>query len=423
MTNHAPIHPDCEGPRLSRRGALLGLVSALTLGGSGLALAQGLPGAAAGAFSDARFVVMLLRGALDGPAAVPAYGDPAFAALRGSLALPEPGQEGGVLDLGGRFGMHPKLARLHAAYRDNQALVVHAVAGPYRTRSHFDAQDMLESGAAQRLSSGWLNRALVAMPERRGTGQRGTSPTGLSVGLDVPLLLRGGIAVQNYAPPGAVAVNDDLMARIEGLLARDATLGTAFARGREERGLASATLQGDEPGGMAGPERRSSFVSLAGAAGRLLASPTGPRVAALEAGGFDTHSGQSPRLAAALTTLDEGLWALRQGLGEAWGRTAVLVLTEFGRTARVKGTGCTDHGTGGVALILGGAVAGGQVRGDWPGLGAGRLFEDRDLQPTTDVQAIAKGLLRDHLRLPAAAVDQAFPDSAAVTPMGGLVRA
>lgn len=413
MTDHAP---PCAGPRLSRRGALLlGLAGGLALGGTRLALAAA-PG-------EARLVVVLLRGAMDGLAAVQPYGDPDFAALRGPLAAPEPGREGGVLDLGGRFGLHPRLPRLHALYRAGEALAVHAVAGPYRTRSHFDAQDMLESGAAQRLSSGWLNRALAALPVGRRGGQ-----AGLAVGLDVPLLMRGPAEVRNYAPAGfAAPVSDDLMARIEALLARDPAFGPAVARGREERRFAAAVLDGGGGEGMGmggGGSRRNSLAILGEAAGRLLAAPDGPRVAALETGGWDTHAQQVPRLDAAMTMLDNGLDALRRGLGEAaWRRTAVLVVTEFGRTARPNGSQGTDHGTAGVAFLLGGAVAGGRVVADWPDLGPGRLFEDRDLQPTLDLRAIAKGLLRDHLRLPPAAVEQAFPDSAAVAAMGGLVRA
>jgi len=397
--------PTCAGPRISRRGLLLGLTAGFVLGGTRLALADA-PG-------DARFVVVLLRGGMDGLSAVQPYGDPAFAALRGPLALPEPGQEGGVLDLGGRFGLHPRLAGLHALYRANEALVVHAVAGPYRSRSHFEAQDLLESGAMQRLSSGWLNRALTALPR---TGRR---EAGLSVGLDMPLLMRGPAAVQNYAPGGVMEVNDDLMARIEGLLSRDPTFGPVVARGREERRFTSVVLEGEEMGGA----RRNSLATLGEAAGRLMAAPDGPRVAALEAGGWDTHVGQTERLNGTFGQLDRGLEALRQGLGDAWRRTAVLVVTEFGRTARPNGNRGTDHGTAGAAFLLGGAVAGGRVAADWPGLGEGKLFEDRDLQPTTDLRAVAKGLLRDHLRLPPAAVEQAFPDSGAIAPMGRLVRA
>ncbi len=400
----------CPGPRLSRRGFLLGLTAAITLGNVRLALADA-PG-------EKRLIVVLLRGGMDGLGVVQPYGDPAFAALRGALALPPPGQEGGTLDLGGRFGLHPALAKLHARYSANEALVLHAVAGPYRSRSHFDAQDMLESGATQRLSSGWLNRALSALPAGGGQGG-GRRMLGLSVGLDVPLLMRGAVPVQNYAPSGSLAVNDDLMARIETLLAADPAFGPAVARGREERRFAAAVLEGEDMEGR----RRNGLIALGEAAGRLMAAPRGPRVAALELGGWDTHAAQVLRIRGTVTNLDNGLDALRRGLGEAaWKQTAVLVITEFGRTARPNGSGGTDHGTAGAAFLLGGAVAGGRVVADWPGLAAAKLFEDRDLQPTLDLRAVAKGLLRDHLGLPKPAVEQAFPDSAAVAPMGGLIR-
>jgi uncharacterized protein (DUF1501 family) len=401
----------CPGPRLSRRGLILGLAAAAVAGGAGggarVAFARGGPG-------EARLVVVVLRGGMDGLAAVQPYGDPAFAALRGPLALPEPGREGGTLDLGGRFGLHPALPVMHGLYRSNELLVLHALAAPHRIRSHFEAQDLLESGAAQRLRNGWLNRALSGLPA-------GRDPAGLSVGLEVPLLIRGEAPVRSVAPTGGtLEVNEDLLARIAGLMDRDARLGPAVRRGLQERGL------GGGQAGRGGEGRRGGdgFAALAGMAGRVLAAPGGPRVAALESTGWDTHVGQAAKLTGALGGLDRGLAALREGLGEAaWRQTAVLMVTEFGRTARVNGTVGTDHGTGGAAFLAGGAVAGGRVRTDWPGLGPGRLFEDRDLQPTTDMRAVAKGLLRDHLRLPPAAVEQAFPESAGVAPAGGLVRA
>jgi len=403
-----PIADTCEGPRLSRRGALLGLGAAFVLGGTRVAFAQ-----TAGPNPDARLVVVLLRGGMDGLAAVPAYGDPDWVSLRGPLATPGPGRPDGALDLGGKFGLHPEMDGLHGLYRANELLIVHAVAGTHRSRSHFDAQDMLESGALQRLGSGWLNRALTAYPARR-SGQYG-----LAVGLDVPLLMRGPATVQNYAPAGSSAVvNDDLMERIEALLARDPAFGPAVARGKAERQANNAVLSGE--GRVA---HRNALAPLAAAAGRLLAAPTGPRIAALEFGGWDTHVSQNLRISGNMDGLDGGLLALKQGLGDAWRHTAVLVVTEFGRTARPNGSAGTDHGTAGVAFVLGGAVAGGKVRADWPGLSDGKLFENRDLAQTTDVRAIAKGLLRDHLKLPMPAVEQAFPDSASVTPLNGLLRA
>lgn len=386
---------------IARRSLLLGL-SAVSMGGARLAFAQA-PG-------DARLVVVLLRGALDGLAAVQPYADPAFAGLRGPLAGAAPGAEGGLLDLGGRFGLHPAMPKLHAMYRGGDALIVHAVAGHWRSRSHFDAQDFLESGAGQRLNSGWLNRALAAMPDA------GPARRGLAVGVDVPLLMRGPVRVGSYAPPGNASVETDTMSQLLALHRGDAVLGPAFTEGLRARGFSAAVLAGQAPG----PGNRNGFVALSGAAGRLLAAADGPRVAAMEIGGWDTHAAQLPRLAAVLGELDSGLDALREGLGDIWRRTAVLVATEFGRTVRVNGTAGTDHGTGGVAFLLGGAIAGGRVAGDWPGLS--ELFENRDLVPTTDLRALAKALLGGHLRLPATAVTQAFPGSEAVAAMRGVLR-
>lgn len=387
----------------TRRGFLLGLGATMALGGTRAAFAQA-PG-------ERRFVVVLLRGALDGLFVVQPYADPAHAELRRALALPEPGQENGLLDLGGRFGLHPGLAGLHAMYRENQALIVHAVAGPYRSRSHFEAQDLLETGGEQRLSSGWLNRALQAMPT---TTQ---ARPGLAVGTGVPLLLRGPAPVGAYSPPGLDRPSPDLVARIASLQQAESPLGRAFQEGLRARGFAESALGQPE-----NDPQRSSFPRLAAAAGRLLAERNGPRVAALEIGGWDTHALQLNRIVQPLRALDAGLGELKAALGPHWAETVVLVITEFGRTARANGNLGTDHGTGSVAFLLGGAVAGGKVAGDFPGLGQDALLENRDLRPTTDLRGIAKALLRDHLRLAPAAVAQAFPGSDAAAPMRGLLR-
>jgi uncharacterized protein (DUF1501 family) len=394
-------------PTLGRRALLLGLGASIALPGVRLAFAQA-PG-------PARLVVVLLRGGLDGLYAVQPYADPHFAELRGPLMLPEPGREDGLLDLGGRFGLHPRLSGIHTMFRENEALILHAVAGPWRTRSHFDAQDLLESGAEQRLASGWLNRALTAMPP-----PAAGRAAGLAVGTTTPLLLRGRARVDNYMPRGVAEVPPDLMARILDLNARDQALGPSLRDGVRARGyvletLGEAARQRPAPGGQ--------FAVLARAAGQLMASPQGPSVAAFELGGWDTHAQQAARLNAPLAQMDEGLVALKQALGDVWRRTAVLVVTEFGRTARVNGTMGTDHGTGGAAFILGGAVQGGRILGDWPGLVSANLFQNRDLFPTTDMRSLAKGLLRDHLRLPRAAVEAAFPNSAEAAPLGGITRA
>jgi len=398
-------------PELTRRTALLGLTAAITLGRASLAVAR--------APTDRRLVVVILRGALDGMAAVVPYGDPALAGLRGDILLPSPGQPGGVLDLGGFYGLHPELAGLHGLYQAGELLPVHAVAGSWRSRSHFDAQDCLESGAEHRMTSGWLNRAIVALPSRTGSA----AGDALAVGVSVPLLLRGPALVANWAPESFAAPQPDLYATIAALNRADPATGPAIAEGLRQRGFSVEVLADTTPAHDKSPRDKLAFPALAAAAGRMLAASDGPRIAALEIGGWDTHADQKRRLAQPLRQLDAGLVALKDGLGEAWRQTAVLVMTEFGRTVRANGTRGTDHGTGTVAFLLGGSVMGGRVMADWPGLGAGKLLDARDLQPTTDLRAIAKGLLAQHLGLSTAALTTAFPGTERLQADRRLIRA
>ena len=401
---HLPLCPDAHGPRITRRSALLGLTAAFTLGRTSLALAAPQ--------TNQRFVVILLRGALDGLSAVQPYGDRNFAALRGELALPAPGQPGGVLDLGGTYGLHPNLKQIHGLYTAGNALLIHAVAGHYRSRSHFEAQDFLESGADQRLNSGWLNRAVSLMPSN---GRE----LALTVGLSAPLLLRGPANVEAYSPDHFPQPTADLYQRLLNISQNDPVIGPAMQEGLKQRGFAASALSGQ----AADPKHDRSFEMLAGAAGRLLAQPNGPRVAALELGGWDTHAAQKRRLELVLGQLDDGLAALKAGLGDAWGHTVILAVTEFGRTARINGTGGTDHGTAGAALVLGGAVAGGRVLADWPGLADGQLFEARDLAPTLDLRSVIKAVLIDHMHMKPASLERVLPGSLDATPVRGLVRA
>jgi uncharacterized protein (DUF1501 family) len=338
------------------------------------------------------------------------YGDRALAGLRGEL-VPE-----GLLDLGSFYGLHPTLANLHAMYRAGELLSVHAVAGPTRVRSHFEAQDCLESGADHRMTSGWLNRAVAALPASAGSHPEGEA---MAIGVAVPLLLRGPAVVGNWAPHGVVVPQADLYAQIAALSQRDSLIGPATAEGLRARGFSSQVLATDDPQPQG--NNRYAFPTLARAAGEMLRAEDGPRVAAMEIGGWDTHVAQVSRLARVLKDLDSGLASLKDGLGPAWKQTAVLVMTEFGRTVRVNGTKGTDHGTATVALVLGGAVTGGRVLADWPGLGAGKLLENRDLQPTCDLRSVAKGLLAEHLGLSHSALDVVFPGSTAATPTRHMI--
>lgn len=396
------------------------------LGGTALtAWIGGIPVALAQAATSKRFVFVILRGALDGLAAVPPYADRDYRSVRGNLALNPPGQNEGMLDLDGRFGLHPSLQPLQAMYQARELAVVHAVATPYRSRSHFDGQDLLENGTTRPRGAvdGWLNRAIGLMG-------RGEQRLGLAVGQVVPLVLRGPNPVGSWAPQQMPELNSDFLARLVRLYGPDPVLGPAINEGIRAQNLADSVLHDDgrmvEPQGGRMPANAArgprSVAAAAQAVGRLLAAPQGARVAVLEIGGWDTHSAQNARLAPVLRMLADGLVALKVGLGPAWGETVAVVATEFGRTAAPNGTNGTDHGTASVAFVLGGRVAGGKVAGTWPGLGS--LFENRDLAPTTELTSVLKAALVGHLGLPAQAVDRVvFPESSATRAMPELVRA
>jgi uncharacterized protein (DUF1501 family) len=382
-----------------------------------LALAEG---------RDPRLLIVVLRGALDGLAAVPPVGDPDWLRLRGDKALALDGAAP-ALPLDSLFALNPAMPNLHRLYKKGEASIVHAAATPYRERSHFDGQDVLESGLVKpgAADSGWLNRALGTLE----AGDRVTSRQAFAVGPVTPLIARGAAPVMSWTPRRLPPASDDTMMRLLDLY-RHAD--PALARALEQRaGLAAMAGAGgmDQPANKkpaAGAALvRAYFAENAGAAAKFLAQPNGPRVGALAFDGWDTHADEgemSGRLANLLGALDGAIAAMETGMGNAWRETVVAVVTEFGRTARINGTEGTDHGTGTVALLAGGALKGGRVIADWPGLKEANLYEGRDLKPTTDLRAVLKGLLRDHVRADDKALAEAvFPGSGAVKPMGGLV--
>lgn len=376
-----------------------------------------------------RVVFVILRGGLDGLFAVPATGDPAFAAARDRFTE----QAGAPLPLDGTFGLHPALAQMHSLYRGGELLVVHATGLAYHQRSHFDAQQVLESGGEQpgQLRDGWLGRALAA-----------TRRSGLAMSTAVPLVLRGWSGVDTWAPSHLPSPSDDLLARLQRLYADDAALGHALnrAKGVQAEVAAAASVAGDDPASMSmapgsgveprpgmGPAKAGAgdFVALCQAAGALMARPEGPQVVVLDVSGWDSHADQAAPngvLTRRLGELDQGLAALRAammapGAGDAWQRNAVVVATEFGRTVEINGTRGTDHGTGGAAWVLGGRVQGGRVLADWPGLAPAQRFEGRDLHITLDIRSVLKGVLGPQLGLGDRVLgDQVFPGSAALKP-------
>jgi len=391
---------------------------ALLLGGASFAAWAHLPRfARAGDGRDPRLVVVILRGALDGLATVAPIADPDYAGLHGSIALTPDGPQAAA-PLDSFFALHPAMPELARMYRAKQAAMIHAVATPYRDRSHFDGQDVLESGFAGpgRVQSGWLNRALEALP--RGERVMG----GLAIGPTTPLVLRGAAPTLGWAPAALPQADDDTASRLVDLYRhRDPALALALSQGLQLEKVAF----GDDIKRGPGTNNAAAMRMVARGAAKLMAADDGPRIAALAFDGWDTHAnegGPVGRLAQLLGGLDGALAEFESGLGAGWRDTVMVVATEFGRTARINGTEGTDHGTATVALLLGGAVQGGRVIADWPGLKPASLYQDRDLAPTTDLRAVIKGVLQDHLGLSERVLaNTVFPDSTAVRPIQGLL--
>lgn len=382
---------------INRRNLVLtGAAGALSLGfAPRLAFAQ--------AASDRRFVFIIQRGAADGLGTLAPVGDPAFAAQRGVLAQ----DFADAAKLDAMFALHPNLKNVAQMVAAKEALFVHAVASPYRDRSHFDAQNVLETGgvAAYQLKDGWMNRLLAVLPD--------DERKGIAIAATIPMALRGKVEVASYAPSVLPDASDDLLGRVAMLYAEDPQLHAIW-----EQATATRTLTGD----LAANNGRNAAATGALAA-RLLAAENGARIAMIETGGWDTHAGQRGRLGAQLNGLDQMIAALKTGLGPLWGKTMVLVATEFGRTVKVNGTQGTDHGTGSVAWLLGGAVQGGRVVADWPGLSDAALYEGRDLKPTAGLDAVIGSAVAAHFGVdPARTMPALFPGQKSARTLDGLVR-
>src|SRR5580704_10200640 len=393
----------------------------------------------AGGDTRPRFVFIILRGALDGLTAVPPYADPDYARLRGEVAIAAPGAPGGALKLDGLFGLHPSLAFLNESFTAQELIVFHAIASPYRERSHFDGQDVLENGCARAhaVQTGWINRALAALPPDR-NARRGE--LGIALGQNVPLVMRGPAPVASWSPSHLAALDEDTLQRITDLYSTDPILSQRLADALATQSVADASQDEAMSGAVEGapaqllarrgqPNARGGapYKEVIHATAGFLKSADGPRIAVFDAVGWDTHAnegGAQGQLAARLAGLDAGLRTLKEDMGPVWRDTVVMIATEFGRTAAVNGTRGTDHGTAAAAFLLGGAVQGGRVIADWPGLGARALYQGRDLAPTLNMHAALKAVLTDHLAVATRVLDTSvFPDSATVKPLQGLLRA
>jgi uncharacterized protein (DUF1501 family) len=405
----------------TRRGVLAGAAS------FGLSLQLlALPALAADTdLTKRKIIVVICRGGMDGLSVSPPVGDSEYPGLRGALAL-----NGTALPLDGTFGLHPALTSVQALVQAGEARIAPAIATPDRARSHFEAQDVLETGAAgvYTASSGWLNRAVGALSAHR-------KVEALSVGPTAPLILRGKAPAASWSPGRTVDAEARLPMLLQDLYRNDPLLGPALARGLATEVMAQAaaadmatqsasmtpqapTANTPQPIRQGREAARSLGVSLAG----FMREPAGPQVAAISLDGFDSHANQAGLLNTRLAYMDAVLDGIHTGLGPEWKNTVVVVATEFGRTARINGTAGTDHGTASTALLLGGALKKGGIIGDWPTLKSNALFENRDVTPTLDMRGLFKGVLAEHMGLDRGVLDRdVFPDSAAAKPVAGLV--
>ncbi|HTD29059.1 MAG TPA: DUF1501 domain-containing protein [Xanthomonadaceae bacterium] len=408
------------------------LLKAIGVGAVSLTLWPRLAWSSAGASSSAQplLLVVMLRGGLDGLHALPPVGDNAWGALRGSLPFAPGDNSLKPLPLDRNFALHPALPFAAQLFQQRAFLPVVAIAPPYQGRSHFEAQDCVENGSSgpSGAQDGWMNRCVSNM--------RGEE--GLAIANAMPLIMRGSAKVSTWSPPLPTSIDPNLLQRLDTLYAEDSLLAEAYSRAIAEShdeaviDADAPTMAAAAPSNAAGKGAKpapanangnGALPNLMGAAGKFMGRSDGPQIAFVEDTGWDTHAAEVATLQRKLGQLDAGLKNYHEAMGSAWDRTVVMVVTEFGRTAQVNGTGGTDHGTGGVAFLAGGAVAGGRVAGQWPGIAHQDLNEGRDVHATTDMRALFKGVLAGHLLVPASVLDtKVFPGSSGIRPMDGLLR-
>ncbi len=399
---------------VTRRGFMMGMCSTAVLTAATILY----PSIAfANARTDRRLVVVLLRGGMDGMAALAPYGDKNYTNLRDDLAL----NRDTLLRIDPFFGLHPSLEPLAEMYKKGEMICVPASALPYRERSHFDAQNMLELGSSKPhgLKSGWLNRLVDAI--------NGDDDMAIAFGQGLPTIMRGGASVNSWAPSVLPDVGDDYLSLIKKVYASDPVFSQNFAKAMNIQDMAMDAIDGNERKMTRKSRSPQAFITMAGAAGQWLAKPNGPRIAALELDGWDTHVGQGTeggRLANNLSLFARGIDEMKQGMGRsAWSKTVVIALTEFGRTARPNGNRGTDHGTASTVFLFGGALKGGRIIHKWPGLSDVDLYEGRDLRPTIDIRSVVKGVLHEHYGISQSRLSRdIYPNSQSASLLKGLVR-
>lgn len=384
----------------------------LKMSSAGVAASLACPQIAfADAPTDKRFIMIFLRGGMDGLHALSPYADNDYKRLRPILGLNAPGQKNGVLDLDGYFGLHASFAPLKKLYASNELSLIPAASTGYRNRSHFDGQNVLENGSGTPYGAkdGWLNRAILGLNE-------GDRRLGLALGPTIPVILQGDGNVQTWANSQLPEADEDFLKQLGRVYGSDPLF---------TKTLEAANMAQDPNINMSGMTRRQmrndNTKISSKAAANLLSQSNGPRIAVLEIQGWDTHFDQERRLSSLFEELSEAITTLKSGLGPQWQQTAVMVVSEFGRTAAENANRGTDHGTGGLAMLAGGAIKGGKIAGEWPGLSSKALYEGRDVLAANSYEGLFKSMLISHLGLEQSYVeDHVFPNSQSIFPMEGL---
>ena len=363
--------------------------------------------------SSKRLIVVFLRGAIDGLNVVVPYRESAYYEARPTIAIPTPDEEGGVLDLDGRFGLHPALADIMPLWKQQSLAFIHACGSPDPTRSHFEAQDYMESGTPGRKSTqdGWMNRLLATLPQ-------GTPTQAVNVGETIPRILKGSLAVANL-PTGRkarrkLAVDNPVInAAFDRLYSGSDPLSLAYQEGMKAREILMQELNEEMMQASRGAPSPVNFSTDARRLARLMKGDARTQLGFMALGGWDTHANQGSikgRLARFLKPLGEGLATLVRELGSVYSDTTIVVMSEFGRTVRENGNNGTDHGHGNVMWVLGGKVNGGKIYGEWPTLAESALYQGRDLAITTDFREAIASILEQHLQLSHSNSSQIFPD-------------
>lgn len=389
-------------------------------GGAALCTAYSVcPGLSfASARTNKRLVIVMLRGGMDGLSALVPYGDQNYQNLRGDIAL----NPDNLLKIDPFFGLHPSLKPLAELYDAGEMIAFHASASPYRERSHFDGQNIIELGStkAYALNSGWLNRAIYNLAE-------GDDSIGLAFGQGLPALMRGKASVNSWAPSALPEISDSYMDIIQKIYMKDNLFSNNLNKALKVQEMGMDALEGNDEKALARKSRSpQAIVTMAETAGKWLKKPDGPRVATLELGGWDTHIRQGAEggsLANNFALFARGIAALKKSLGSEWRNTSVVALTEFGRTAHPNGSMGTDHGTAGVSFLFGGNLIGGRIITKWPGLQDSNLYEGRDLMPTIDIRSICKAVLNQHFDMSYRTLNtEIFPNSQSLERIDGLIK-